>query len=173
MERGQKFGGRPTAGRRLPPRTRFPTVAKSNAHGPRGFHFYNAGRDRPCDGEILREGLKWALVDMSLSKKDRENEDKRTKVWEKWSAAGISFHSWRHFFAAHMADRVDMRSLQLATGHKSPTMAAHYAAHASDEHFRGVAQAATSAFTDLMSFGRGAEWRTGTPSRAFVGDTGT
>lgn len=131
-------------------------LAKANPHGPSGFLFYHADPDRPCDSEILRKGLKKALVDMSLSKKDRENEDKRTKAWEKWSAAGISFHSWRHFFAAHMADRVDMRSLQLATGHKSPTMAAHYAAHASDEHFKGVATAATAAFGQVVSSPEGA-----------------
>ena len=68
-------------------------------------------------------------MDTPLAKKDRDNEEKRKEAWESWAATGIGFHSWRHFYAAHMADRVDMRSLQLATGHKSPTMAAHYAAH--------------------------------------------
>jgi integrase len=51
-----------------------------------------------------------------------------------------------------MADRVDIRTVQLATGHKSAAMAEHYADHAQDQHFKGVAAAARDAFGRVLQF---------------------
>lgn len=45
----------------------------------------------------------------------------------------ITFHSWRHFFTTNMADHIDERKLQLATGHKTLDMLEHYAAHESQQ----------------------------------------
>jgi integrase len=128
-------------------------LAEENPYGAGGFLFFHHSRDdRPCDVEILRKGLHRALVDMELPEADRSDQEKREKVHRRWLEAGISFHSWRHYYAAHMADRVDIRTVQLATGHKSAAMAEHYADHAQDRHFKGVAAAARDAFGRVLQF---------------------
>lgn len=124
-------------------------LARLNPHGENGFLFFHANPDRPCDGEILRKGLLKALIDMSLSEKDRKNKEKRKTTHNQWIEAGISFHSWRHYYAAHMAEYTEMRVVQLATGHKNTAMAEHYANHADAKHFQGVLQAAKRAFPQL------------------------
>jgi len=50
----------------------------------------------------------------------------------------IVFHSWRHFYAAMLADRTDLRNIQIVTGHKSVSMAAHYASHQSEKKYKKV-----------------------------------
>lgn len=120
-----------------------------NPHRENGFLFFHANPDHPCDGEILRKGLNKALIDMSLSEKDRKNKEKRKIAQRRWIKAGISFHSWRHYYAAHMAEYTEMRVVQLATGHKNAAMAEHYANHADEKHFQGVLQAVKLAFPQL------------------------
>lgn len=128
------------------------SLSDKNPHGSDGFIFYHNETDRPCDREILRKGLMRALVDMSLPAKDRKNKEKREESRKRWLERGISFHSWRHFYATNMADRVDIRSVQLATGHRSADMANHYAKHAQEKHFEGVSSAMTEAFATVIQF---------------------
>jgi hypothetical protein len=45
-----------------------------------------------------------------------------------------------------MADLVDARSLGQATGHKTPAMLEHYAAHANENRFNAVKAATEKAF---------------------------
>ena len=59
----------------------------------------------------------------------------------------IVFHSCRHGYAAKMADFVDFRSLELATGHKAQAMFEHYADHANEAHFKKVQEAANAVGT--------------------------
>jgi integrase len=91
---------------------------------------------------------------MEISEADKKIPKKRDELHRRWVEAGISFHSWRHYYAAHMADRVDIRTVQLATGHKNSAMAEHYAAHAQDKHFEGVSAAARDAFGNIISFSK-------------------
>lgn len=39
------------------------------------------------------------------------------------------FHSWRHFYATYMKDKLDSKLLQSQTGHKSLAMLEHYSSH--------------------------------------------
>jgi integrase len=66
-----------------------------------------------------------------------------------WQHRGVSFHSWRHFFAANMADVVDRRAM-IATGHRIAAVFDTYADHATATKFREVASAAQLVFSDLF-----------------------
>ena len=63
---------------------------------------------------------------------------------------GICFHSWRHFYTASLADRIEMRSVQLATGHKTTAMAEHYANHAQGDHLEAVSRAVSDVFAKVL-----------------------
>ncbi len=65
-------------------------------------------------------------------------------------ASKITFHCWRHFFTANMADNVDERKLQLATGHKSLDMLEHYAAHESEETLKELGIVAEKLFLPII-----------------------
>lgn len=61
----------------------------------------------------------------------------------------LVFHSLRHTFASAMANIVDERTLQLATGHKTPLMAEHYAKHREKKHVAEVRAALVKIFPKL------------------------
>lgn len=94
------------------------------------------GPNRPMSPNILQRGLRIALDSIGIAYKDRN----------------IVFHSWRHAFASRMADRIEMRKVQLATGHLSAIMAEHYAAHGHKEDFADVANAMDDAFGKIIPF---------------------
>ena len=121
-------------------------LADTNPHGPEGFIFYHVDSDKPCDGEVFRKGLVRAYVDASLSPEDQKNKKKREKAAEELKKRNVGFHSWRHFYATHLANRVEMRTVALATRHKTEAMAEHYASHKQDEHFRDLSAAVAAAF---------------------------
>jgi integrase len=88
------------------------------------------------DQTFLKKGLYKALEDIGISNEERLERN-------------IVFHSWRHRYAAKMADLVDARSLGLATGHKTPAMLEHYAAHVNEQHFNNVKRASEVAFISI------------------------
>ena len=98
-----------------------------------GFIFYSDKSGQPMDHKLLNNGLCEVLVKIGISKEERMSRN-------------IVFHSWRHRYAAKMADLVDARSLGLATGHKTQAMLEHYAAHANETHFQAVQNATVKAF---------------------------
>lgn len=98
-----------------------------------GFIFYSDKSGQPMDHKLLNNGLCDVLVKIGISKEERMSRN-------------IVFHSWRHRYAAKMADLVDARSLGLATGHKTQAMLEHYAAHANENHFKAVQGATEKAF---------------------------
>ena len=79
--------------------------------------------------------------------KDLQNVLKRLGIP---NAEKITFHCWRHFFTTNMADNVDERKLQLATGHKSLDMLEHYAAHESEETLNELGQVAERLFLPII-----------------------
>lgn len=127
-------------------------LSQENPHGPNGFIFHHHAPDRPCDGEVLRKGLMRALVDMSLPESKRGDEEKRKKALEKYRARGVAFHSWRHFYSTHLADKVELRAVQLATGHKTGAMAEHYAKHKQAKHWESASDAVKEAFGNVLPF---------------------
>jgi len=128
------------------------SLLSENPYTGNVFLFYGPEPDTPMSANILRRGLHRTLIDMSLSETDRGNEEKRSAEHRKILDRGIAVHSWRHFYAVHMADRVELRAVQLATGHKSADMAEHYANHKQAEHWTAASDAAQQAFGNVIPF---------------------
>ena len=53
-------------------------------------------------------------------------------------ARHIDFHSWRHFYATEISERVQMGTAQKMLGHKDASTTAIYASHESEEHMQAV-----------------------------------
>ena len=92
-------------------------LARENPHGPGGFIFYGSLPGKPVDGGALLDGLHDALAGIGIDSKVR----------------GIVFHSWRHYYAARMADRMDADKVSRVTGHKSRAVFDEYADHITEE----------------------------------------
>jgi integrase len=131
-------------------------VARGNPHGigPATFVFFSTELpDRPMDAHPLQEELRAALVRLRLPSGDqRKDPAKVQEVVEYWKSRHVVFHSWRHYYAARMSDRLELRNVQTATGHKSAVMAEHYADHATAETFAEVSIASVEAFGKLLPF---------------------
>ena len=130
-------------------------LAKKNPHGvgPATFVFWSADRDnRPMDFHFLLDGLKDALLHLSLTEEDLKDQAKVQKATEFWKARGVVFHSWRHYFAARMADQIESRKAMLATGHRGKAVFDAYADHSTEKIFGEVRAVATETFGRLLSF---------------------
>jgi integrase len=78
-------------------------LAQDSPHGPDGFIFFGSLADTPVDRSVLLDGLHDALASIGIDGKAR----------------GIVFHSWRHYYAARMADRMtadQMKTLRKSAG---------------------------------------------------------
>ena len=123
--------------------------------GPTSFIFWSEDRpDRPMDFHFLLDGLKDALVTMTLGEEERRISQKVEEARRWWKARSVVFHSWRHYYAARMADRLESRKVMLATGHTNGAVFESYADHARAEVFEEVRTAATEAFGKLIPFGQ-------------------
>jgi integrase len=131
-------------------------VARGNPHGigPAMFVFFSTELpDRPMDAHPLQEELRAALVLLRLTSEDqRKDPAKVQEAVDYWKSRRVVFHSWRHYYAARMADRLELRKVQTATGHRSAAMAEHYADHATAETFAEVSFASVEAFGKLLPF---------------------
>jgi len=104
------------------------------------------------DFHFLLDGLKDTLLRISLNAEEMDHPEKVRQTKEYWRQRAVVFHSWRHYFATHLANRVDMRAVQLATGHQSLKMVEHYAAHAQEQDFAVVSRAIGKAFSSVIPF---------------------
>jgi integrase len=121
--------------------------------GPTSFIFWSVDRaDRPMDFHFLLDGLKYALLYMSLTDAERKIPEKVDEARAYWKSRKVVFHSWRHFFSARMADNVEARKVMLATGHANAAVFAQYADHSTEEIFQEVRTAATETFGKLLPF---------------------
>ncbi|MDR0476038.1 MAG: tyrosine-type recombinase/integrase, partial [Treponema sp.] len=84
-------------------RSKLLELARENPYGPEGFIFYGSLKDKPVVRNILQECLYDALAGIGIDAKAR----------------GIVFHSWRHYYAALMSDRMTADKVSRITGHKS------------------------------------------------------
>lgn len=109
--------------------------AEQNPFGksPEDFVFFGFSRNIPCGCRHWNEELHKITMKLKIS-----NHKK------------ITFHCWRHFFTSTMADYVDERKLQLATGHKSIEMLEHYAAHESEETLDELGKTAKNLFLPII-----------------------
>jgi len=80
------------------------------------FIFNGTNPDKPVVEHVLNDGFKEALETSGVSEQQRKNRN-------------IVFHSWRHYYAKVIADRVEQRQAQLALGHMTAAMTAFYADH--------------------------------------------
>ena len=110
--------------------------AKKNPYGksPNNFIFWGYTQTVPLCARHLNESLKKMLLQLNLAQEKH-----------------ITFHSWRHFYTANMADNIDERKLQLATGHKSRFMLEHYAAHVSEQALEELGNVAEKLFLPLIT----------------------
>ena len=153
--------------------------AGGNPHpDPDAFIFWTADAGRPIDPRLFRKGFYDALATMHTDAetvraaknafqrashgKEVDPADAAAKrrvddVLSAYRERRIDFHGFRHAYAARLAERVDIRIVQHGTGHATPTMAAHYANHESDERFRELADASRLAFSFVDPAGDAAE----------------
>ncbi len=122
----------------------------ASPHPATGERYVFAGRypDRPLDANRILLGFRQALV--MLHGVSWEDKDKRDAVLKEYSEKFIDFHSWRHFYAKHMADRVDARTGQLGTGHKSTVLFEEYANHTTERDMKRLEQATSDAFGSIF-----------------------
>ena len=109
--------------------------AEKNPFGPRpsNFLFWGQTKEKPSSYSKWNRELHGIVKNLNI--KDGEK---------------ITFHCWRHFFSTTMADSVDLRKLQLATGHKSIAMLEHYAAHQSEQTLMELAQTSSKIFAPIL-----------------------
>jgi integrase len=130
-------------------------LARRNSHGvgPTTFVFWNPGNpSRPMEADRLGDGLRTALLRLTLSEEDMKDSSKLSAAIVYWKGRRVVFHSWRHYFAARMADRLEKRKVMLATGHVTGAVFDAYADHSTEETFREVEEAAQDAFGKLLQF---------------------
>jgi integrase len=120
-------------------RTALLELACKNPHGmgPTAFIFWSISMsDRPMDHAFLLDGLKAALLRLILAEEDLENAEKGEQAREYWRSRRVTVHSWRHYYAARMADRLEARKVMIATGHRNGAVFEAYADHGTEEQFR-------------------------------------
>ncbi|WP_158084307.1 tyrosine-type recombinase/integrase [Marispirochaeta aestuarii] len=130
-------------------------LAADNPHGlgPASFVFWSTRTpEAPMDFHFLLNSLKTMLLKLTLHDPSTVSAEELQQAKLYWRTRNIVFHSWRHYFATHLANRIDLRAVQLATGHRSPNMAAHYANHAQEQDFKLVSNAIEEAFGTIIQF---------------------
>ena len=109
--------------------------AEKNPFGqcPSNFLFYGTDRMKPGSVSLWNKELHAVAEKLGIK-----------------NGSKITFHCWRHFFSANMADRIDLRKLQLVTGHKSIEMIEHYAAHQNESALQEIARKSAEVFSGLL-----------------------
>lgn len=101
--------------------------------GLKGFVFFSVLPKIPMDDKPWLRDLRKVLKDIGYEDPER-----------------ICFHAWRHFYSARMADLIDQRKLQRATGHKTAAMLEHYADHAKEQDFVELSKTARLLFEPIV-----------------------
>jgi len=114
-------------------------LGKSNPHGRNGFIFYGLLPDKPMVGNVLLDGFYDALDKIGIKEEERKKR-------------GLCFHSWRHYFTAQLAAKLDARIVAHATGHSTTEMLEHYANHELEGQLKTLNQAADEAFGQVINF---------------------
>jgi integrase len=121
-------------------------------HSDNGYIFWNLeDSTRHCSIKTLVTPLFNALIKLHTGK-DKPTASERAEALSYWRGRNVTFHSWRHFFAARMSDKVEARELMLATGHKTRSVFEHYADHALEENLASVGRAEAQVFANILPF---------------------
>lgn len=110
--------------------------AYKNPFGTAGndFVFYGYARSVPCGCRHWNEALHDVLFKIGITDYKK-----------------ITFHCWRHFFTTNMADNIEERKLQFATGHKTLEILEHYASHESEAIINELGIVAEKIFLPLVN----------------------
>lgn len=153
-------------------RAELEAFARRSPHGRRSWVFWSE-RDpqRPRTPKVISDGVRDQIVAMRVgwdavrraqrarnavshkaepSLDDRQALTEVMRVTEELRDRGISFHSWRHFYSARLTDRLDVRKVQLATGHRTQEMAEHYAAHRTNQIIEEVFTTSSDTFGPIL-----------------------
>ena len=101
------------------------------------FIFYGTLKDKPVVENVINEGFKDALKKAKITEAQRVERN-------------IVFHSWRHYYAKVIADRVEERQAQLALGHMDAAMTRHYADHKMESDLVEIEKAVGDAFSKVI-----------------------
>ena len=121
--------------------------AKLNPHG-NGYVFWGDKKSRPCTPRTSAEELKRMLFLIRAG--ENPTDEKKKEVEEYWKKRNVVFHSWRHFYAARMTDKLEARKVMLATGHKTESVFKGYSDHALDSDLNDVAVTTGEVFRELL-----------------------
>ena len=100
------------------------------------FVFYGLLEDQPIDGKFLLNGLHEACKAAGIDSRAR----------------GICFHSWRHFYAARMADSMKAEQIMRITGQKTKAVFDVYQDHLTNENLETMGVAAAETFGKILPF---------------------
>lgn len=129
------------------------SLADKNPHGTDGFIFFEEKTDtRPLKEQTVLAGLKEQLVKLKAG--DTAPKAEREKAEAYWEERNIVFHSWRHYYSARMADKLEPRKIMRATGHKNQIIFDGYADHALESDLAEVGKVAEEVFSNIVHFTR-------------------
>ncbi|GHT84743.1 hypothetical protein FACS1894137_08150 [Spirochaetia bacterium] len=113
------------------------------------FLFYSTVKpDIPMDQKFLIDGLRGAIETVNEA---RKKKDPAAALID-WKGRNITFHSWRHFYAARMADKMSAEAVARITGHKSKAVFEAYADHIEAENLDLMRDAAAEIFGNIINF---------------------
>jgi hypothetical protein len=81
---------------------------------------------------------------------ENPSPEKKKEVEEYWTKRNVVFHSWRHFYASRMTDKLEARKIMLATGHKTESVFKGYSDHALESDLMDVAVTTGEVFGGLL-----------------------
>ena len=100
------------------------------------FIFHSLYPGQPADRKVILKGLQDAMEKTGIEYKGRN----------------ISFHSWRHYWAAYMAPQLQKEKLMLSTGHKTKEIFDVYAGHEIAENLEEVGRVGAEVFSNILQF---------------------
>jgi integrase len=143
-------------------------LGEQNPYGD-GFIFYSVKPGVPIINSVPREALRSELVKLRIGsaklagykiRKGDSQEEKERKITEKreakkeanryWKERNVVFHSWRHFYASRMTDRLEARKVMLATGHKTEAVFKKYSDRGVESDLLEVASTTGDVFGGIL-----------------------
>jgi integrase len=122
-------------------------LEKANPHG-NGYIFWADRKDQPYLRAVANRQFTKMLIRLRVGENPSPEEQKEAK--EYWKKRNVVFHSWRHFYASRMADKIEARKVMLATGHKTEAVFKGYADHALESDLMDVAITTGEVFGGLL-----------------------
>ena len=100
------------------------------------FLFYGLLPDKPIDGKVILNALHEACGAVGIDSRARN----------------ICYHSWRHYYAARMADTAEAEKVMRITGHKTKAVFEVYEDHITEENLDEMGKAGEQVFGKILEF---------------------